>query len=166
MPLLIQGPRQPENDIDVFLEPVIDELVKMFEKGVEDVSDEYKKKHVTIKAVLIATITDLPGRGSLSGEKTKGYTGCVECLDDTDAVQLPNNSKIVCMGHRRFLPKDHPYRRNRKDFNGTIEKRLAPKYRDGPGILRELNKLKVVLGKGGNTVVVPNGSVWKKKMIF
>ena len=37
MPLLIQGPRQPGNDIDVFLEPVIDELVEVFEKGVEDV---------------------------------------------------------------------------------------------------------------------------------
>ena len=43
MPLLIQGPRQPENDIDVFLEPVIDELVEMFEKGVPDIWDEYKK---------------------------------------------------------------------------------------------------------------------------
>jgi hypothetical protein len=139
MPLLIQGPRQPENDINVFLEPVIDELMKMFEKGVEDIWDEYKKEHVTIKAVLIATITNLPRRGSLSGEKTKGYTRCVECLDDTNAVQLPNNSKIVYMGHRRFLPKDHPYCRNRKDFNGTIEKRLTPKYRDGPAILRELN---------------------------
>ena len=105
-------------------------------------------KRNMIKGVLIATITDLPGQGSLSGEKTKGYTRCVECLDDTDTVNLPNNLKIVYMGHRRFLPKDHPYHRNRKDFNGTIEKRLAPKYRDGPAILREVNKLEVVLGKG------------------
>ena len=148
MPLLIQAPRQPRNDIDVFLELVIDELVEMFEKGVEDVWDEYKKEYVMIKAVLIATIADLPGRGCLSGEKTKCYTGYVECLDDTDAVNLPNNSKIVYMGHCRFLPKDHPYRRNRKDFNGTIEKCLAPKYRDGPMILQEVNKLEVVLGKG------------------
>ena len=29
-----------------------------------------KKEHVMIKGVLIATITDLPGRGSLSEEKT------------------------------------------------------------------------------------------------
>ena len=117
MPLLIQWPRQPRNDIDVFLEPVIDELVEMFEKGVKDVWDVHKKEHLTIKAELIATITDLLGRGCLFGEKTKGYTGCVECLDDTDAVNLPNNSKIVYMGHHRFLPKDHPYRRNRKDFD-------------------------------------------------
>ena len=102
MPLLIQGSTQPGNDIYVFLEPVIDELVEISEKGVEDVWDEYKKEYVTIKAVLIATITDLQGRGCLSGEKTKGYTRCVECLDDTDAVNLPNNSKIVYMGHHRF----------------------------------------------------------------
>ena len=70
------------------------------------------------------------------------------------------------MGHRRFLPKDRPYRRNRKDFNGTIEKRLAPKYRDRPAILRELNKLEVVLGNGDNAVAAPDGSVWKKKSIF
>ena len=40
MPLLIQGPRQPGNDIDVLLELVIDELVEMFEKGMSDVLDE------------------------------------------------------------------------------------------------------------------------------
>ena len=45
----------------MFLEPVIDELVEISEKGVEDVWDEYKKEHVTIKAILIATITDLSG---------------------------------------------------------------------------------------------------------
>ena len=93
MPLLIKGPRQPGNDIDVFLEPVIDELVEMFEKGVPDVWDEYKKKHVTIKGVLITTITNLPGRGCLSKDKTKGYTGCVECLDDTNVVHLPKTQR-------------------------------------------------------------------------
>ena len=111
-------------------------------------------------------ISSYIGRGSLSGEKTKGYTGCVECLDNTDAVNLPNNSKIVYMRHHRFLPKYHPYRRNRKDFNGTFEKRLAPKYRDEPTILRELNKREVVLGKGDNAVAAPDGSVWKKKIGF
>jgi len=135
MPLLIQGPRQPKNNIDVFLEPVIDELVEMFEKGVEDVWDECKKEHVTIKAVLITIIIDLPSQGCLSREETKGYTTCVECLDNTDAVHLPKNSKIVYMGHRRLLPKDHPYHRNRKYFDGTIEKCLPPKYQDGLAIL-------------------------------
>jgi hypothetical protein len=33
MPLLIQGPRQPGNDINVFLEVVINELLEMYEAG-------------------------------------------------------------------------------------------------------------------------------------
>jgi hypothetical protein len=102
----------------------------------------------------------------LFGEKTKGYTGCVECLDDTDAVHLPENSKIVYMGHHRFLPKDHPYHRNRKYFDGTTEERLPQKYRDKPVILREVNKLDIILGKGDNAVAAPDESVWKKKIVF
>ena len=98
----------------------------------------------------------------MSEEKTKGYTRCVEYLNDIDAVHLPKNSKIVYMGHRRFLPKDHPYCRNKKDFDGTIKKRLPPKYQDGHVILPEVNKLEVVLGKGHNAVAAPDGSIWKK----
>ena len=52
MPPLIQEPRQPRNDIDVCLVPEIDELVEMFEKGVSDVWNEYKKEHVMIKEYL------------------------------------------------------------------------------------------------------------------
>ena len=63
MPLLIQGPKQPGNDIDVFLEPLVDELLEMWEECVKDVWHEYKKEHITIKAVLIATSNlDLAGR--------------------------------------------------------------------------------------------------------
>ena len=65
-----------------------------------------------------------------------------------------------------FLPKDHPYHRNRKDFDGTIEKCLPLKYRYGHAILQEVNKLEVVLEKGDNAVAAPDGSVWKKKSVF
>jgi hypothetical protein len=43
---------------------------------------------------------------------------------------------------------DHPYRRNKKYFDGTVDRCKPPNYRDRPKILRELNKLEVVLGKG------------------
>jgi len=128
MPLLIQGPKQLGNDIDVFLEPLIDELVEMFQVGVKDVWDEYKQEHVTIKGILLVTITDLPGRGCLSREKTKGYIGCVECLDKTTAVFLNNNKKMAYMGHHRILPMDHPYCRNKNAFDGTTEKDGPPEY--------------------------------------
>ena len=67
MSLLIQGPRQPRNDIDVFLEPVIVELVEMFEKGVTDEEDYrgYQKMHpfganVPLPIFQEAVIVDAP----------------------------------------------------------------------------------------------------------
>ena len=84
--------------------------------------------------VVFVTITDLPGLGSVSGQVTKGYQGCVVCLDDTDARWLTNNKKMVYMGHRRFLPKYHPYRRNKKSFDGTREDHSAPEIRDEANI--------------------------------
>jgi hypothetical protein len=106
MPLPIQGPKQPGNDIDVYLEPLVDDLMKLWHHGVR-VWDEYKREHFTVKAMLFVTITDLPGLGSLSGQVTKGYKGCVVCLDDTDARWLSNTKKLVYMGHRRFLSITH-----------------------------------------------------------
>ena len=69
MPILIQGPRQPRNNIDVFLQPLMEELLQLWMKG-ERVWDEYKKEHFKLKALLFVTITDLPGLGSLFGQVT------------------------------------------------------------------------------------------------
>ena len=76
MPLMIQGPKQPDNDIDVYLEPLVDDLLKLWEDN--------------------------------------GYNGCVVCLDKTEARWLNHSKKMVYMGHRRFLPLNHPYRKNKK----------------------------------------------------
>jgi hypothetical protein len=52
MSILIQGPRQPRNDIDVFLESLMEELLKLWMKG-ERVWDEYKKEHFKLKSITI-----------------------------------------------------------------------------------------------------------------
>jgi hypothetical protein len=41
MPVLIQGLKQPGNDIDVYLRPLVDELLLLWKEGVR-VWDEYK----------------------------------------------------------------------------------------------------------------------------
>jgi len=102
----------------------------------------------------------------LSREKTKGYTGCVECLDETTAVFLNNNKKMAYMGHRWFLPMDHHYRSNKNAFDGTIEKDGPPEYRYGKDILKEVSQLKVVLGKGEGAVPAPPDALRKKKNGF
>jgi hypothetical protein len=56
--------------------------------------------------------------------------------------------KVVYMGHRRFLRVDHLYQKIKKAFDGTIEKRRAPKIHAGEHMFRMVKDLKVVLGKG------------------
>src|ERR1051325_5148372 len=49
--LLISGPKQPGNDIDVYLEPLIEDLKILWENGVE-VYDGYRKESFNLRAML------------------------------------------------------------------------------------------------------------------
>ena len=42
--LLIPGPHQPENEIDIYLKLLVDELKELWEEGVETY-DTYSKEH-------------------------------------------------------------------------------------------------------------------------
>ena len=42
MPVLIQGPKQPGNDIDVYPRPLVDELLQLWDKPGVRVWDEHK----------------------------------------------------------------------------------------------------------------------------
>ena len=91
------------------------------------------------------TISDFPAYALISGLTCKGYKGCPSCGPDTDARMaktgdvLSNRrvrgSKIVYGGIRRYLPRHHPYRRNRR-FNGQMEHRLEPPIMSGKDIVR------------------------------
>lgn len=49
--LLISGPKQPENDIDTYWEPLIDDLKLLWEE-VRGVYDAKKNEYFTLKALL------------------------------------------------------------------------------------------------------------------
>jgi hypothetical protein len=63
--MLISGPRQPGNDIDVFLEPFMEEMQMLFDVGVQMVDASCKEKF-TLKVIIFVTITEHPGLFSLS----------------------------------------------------------------------------------------------------
>ena len=44
MPIIIQGPKEPGNDIDVYLKPLIDDLKLLWDKKGVPVWDEDKKE--------------------------------------------------------------------------------------------------------------------------
>ena len=67
MPVLIQGLKQPGNNIDVYLSPLVEELLQLWrEEGVR-VWDEHKQKEFDLRALLFVTINDWPALSNISG---------------------------------------------------------------------------------------------------
>jgi hypothetical protein len=106
--MIISGPKQPCNDIDVFLEPLMEDMKILWEDGV-NMMDASLKKEFTLKAIIFVTIIDYPDLFLLLGQ-IKGKSGCVVCIDGTYFTYLNASKKLVYMGHRRFLNKNHRYR--------------------------------------------------------
>nr|AAV31206.1 hypothetical protein [Oryza sativa Japonica Group] len=77
-----QSPRQPGNDIDVFLKPVIDDLENLWKEGVET-WDAYGQENFTLRVILFCTINDYPTLGNLSGQTVKGKKACSDCMEHT-----------------------------------------------------------------------------------
>ena len=95
--MLIYGPRQLGNDIDVFLEPLIEDMKILWEKMVEMIDASLRKKF-TLKAIIFVTITDYPDLFSPSGQ-IKGKTDCVVCIDSTYYTYLKGSYKMVYTRH-------------------------------------------------------------------
>ena len=66
MSLLIPGPKDPGNDIDVFLRPLIDELKKLWEEGV-CTYDASTKENFQMRATVLWTIHDFPAYAVIFG---------------------------------------------------------------------------------------------------
>ncbi|XP_022032180.1 uncharacterized protein LOC110933258 [Helianthus annuus] len=153
------SPKQPGNNIDVYLSPLIDDLKTLWNTDVE-VYDAYKKEYFKLRAMIFCTISDFPAYGNLSGYKTKGKSACPVCEDDTSSMWLNNCKKTVYMGHRRFLPQGHNYRNKKEEFDGTVEDCSVRKRFNA---FSRVEKLNVVLGKRNR---VEKEAIWKKKSIF
>ena len=90
MPVLIQGPKQPGNDIDMYLRPLVDELLLLWKEDGVRVWDEYKQENFDLRALLFVTINDWPALSNLSGQSNKGYQAFTHCLKETDSLYLKN----------------------------------------------------------------------------
>ncbi|KAK9073333.1 hypothetical protein SSX86_007657 [Deinandra increscens subsp. villosa] len=124
--LLISGPKQPGNNIDVYLAPLIADLKLLWETGVRTF-DAYKKEYFNLRAILLWTINDFPAYGNLSGCVTKGYNACPICSENTCSQWLPKSRKVCFLGHRKFLSPKHPFRKRKKDFNNEQESDVPKK---------------------------------------
>ncbi|CAL9001118.1 unnamed protein product [Prunus brigantina] len=136
MTMLITGPQAPGRDIDVYLLPMIGELKELWEHGVQTY-DYMTKSMFNLRAAVIWTINDFPAYGNLSGWSTKGFLACPVCNMDTTYCRL--HSKIGYIGHRRYLPMQHSWRKNKADFDGHQEMRPPPIEFSGEDILEQFD---------------------------
>ncbi|XP_073152786.1 uncharacterized protein [Henckelia pumila] len=166
--LLISGPRQPGNDIDVYLAPLIEDLKCLWDFGVETY-DAYREETFSLRAVLLWTINDFPAYGNLSGCVVKGYHACPICAEKTYSTRLKHSRKMSYTGHRRFLPSCHPYRRQKKAFNGSQEFDPAPEPLTGHEVLERVERINFQPGKMSGKIHTKKDDgkpCWKKKSIF
>ena len=115
-------------NIDVYLRPLVEELLLL--SGDEGVRmwDEYKQEYFNLRALLFVTINDWPVLSNLS-DSNKGYKACTYCLDDANNILLTHYKKVVYMGPHRFLPIRHPVRKKGKHFKGQADHRTKPMHR-------------------------------------
>ena len=73
--MMISSPRQPRNDIDVYLSPLIEDLTKLLDEGFA-VFDGYQNETFKLRKMLFCTINDFPTYGNLSGYSVKGHRAC------------------------------------------------------------------------------------------
>jgi hypothetical protein len=73
MSLLISGLVQVGNDIDVYSQPLIDDLLVLWEKEGVRMCDEFQQQHFNLRAMLFVTIQDAPALDSISGQAFKCY---------------------------------------------------------------------------------------------
>ncbi|CAK8530420.1 unnamed protein product [Lathyrus sativus] len=113
--LCSDGPSSPKAGIDVYLQPLIDDLKRSWiRKWTYDISS---KQNFTMRAALIWTINDFLAYGMLSGWDTHDKMGCSHCMGNTKAFTLEKGEKSLSFDyHHIFLSRNYPYRRNKIDF--------------------------------------------------
>ncbi|XP_039687914.1 uncharacterized protein [Medicago truncatula] len=123
---LVPGPNNPKEKLDVYLQPLIDDLQQLWSNGIltYDIST---KQNFIMKACLMWTINDFPAYGMLSGWGTQGRLACPHCMGDTKAFYLKNGGKNTWFGcNRRFLAPDHPFRKSKRSFTKNEDEKKGP----------------------------------------
>ncbi|KAG8501221.1 hypothetical protein CXB51_003352 [Gossypium anomalum] len=153
--MIIPGEKGPGNDIDIYLQPLIEELKQLW-SGVE-AYDVLRKENYNLRVALLWTINDFPAYANLSGWSTKGRYACPCCAAQTCSKWLYNGKKFSYMGHRRWLDENHKFRFQRTLFDGTEEYRGAPEQTIGSEILFMLKDINFSYGKMNQPPITQKG---------
>ncbi|KAL8133946.1 hypothetical protein AgCh_009131 [Apium graveolens] len=117
---IIPSPNDPGKNIDVYMQPLIEELKELWKTGVETYDAATNQKFTT-RASVLWTIFDIPGYAMMSGLSTKGKLACPICHYKTSSMYFKHSKKLCYMNHRKFLDPNHKWRFDKRRFNGEVE---------------------------------------------
>lgn len=92
--LLIAGPKQPGNNVDVYLAPLVDDLRKLWDEGVS-LFDPHANEIFILVAMRFCTINDFPAHNK--GYKNIGKKACPICIDDMDPYEFLSVNTSMCL---------------------------------------------------------------------
>jgi len=99
--MMIAGPRQPGNYIDVYVTPLIEDLRKLWVDGV-DVYDGNLQQTFRLRAMIFCTINDFLAYGNLNGYSVKGHHACPICEKHTFYIQMNMERRQFIQGTEDF----------------------------------------------------------------
>ncbi|CAH9097982.1 unnamed protein product [Cuscuta europaea] len=166
--LICPGPSDPKKRIDIYLQPLIEEMKELWAIGTPTY-DVSRDQMFIMKAVIIWTISDFPAYGMLSGWSTHGLMGCPICMDQSEANWLKFSGKPSYFDcHRKFLPMNHRYRKDKKSFiAGRVVRDPPPPRLTGEQVFNRVRRFPTAVQQPHGE---PNGYCdthkWTKRSIF
>ncbi len=129
--MLFPGPKSvTDEELDVFMQPLLDDLLTLWDgvPSFDVVPRAGMSQSFQLRAILLWTINDYPALGKISGQQHGGKHACVVCGPNVDARRAEALHKEIYLGHRRYLPPGHAFRRRvyADLFDGEEETRPEP----------------------------------------
>lgn len=106
-------------NVDVYMEPLVEELQILWAGVAHDVTRPRGLEGFKLHAMLLWSILDFPAYGCFAGCVTKGYKAWPICGPDVD-TRGSRALKNLYFCQRKYLNHQHPYMRDRRAFNGTL----------------------------------------------
>jgi hypothetical protein len=129
--LLIPGKQSVTSKVfDVYMEPLVDELLELWTSvAAYDVTKPIGFCAFMLCTVLLWTIHDFSGFGTVGGFAHHGYVGCPWCGPELRAEYFVELGKQTYGGTRRWLSDNHMYRfaAMKEHFNGEVESHAKPR---------------------------------------
>jgi len=90
--LLIPVPKNLKENLDIYMQPLIEELVQLWNEGIITY-DVLLRQNFLMKVVILWTVSDCPTYDILSGWMTAGRLACSYCMEHIKAFRLAHGKK-------------------------------------------------------------------------